>query len=238
MRPNDFKIKSRVRFSEVDPDRKMRIPAIINWLQDTGTAQSEALGVGFEYCLEHGKAWILSHWQVVIEEYPKLDQEITIYTWASGFDKFFGYRNYAVQDEEGRILLKATALWIYMDIRKQRPAKPDEHEIQAYGVGDPLEMDYAPRKIKAGEQGEKLPEFPVRRSDIDTNNHVNNCQYIRMALDVLPEEKSWKEIRAEYKKSAVLGDYIYPEVRVEESRTLVTLKNKEGQIYALVEFFE
>ena len=48
--------------------------------------------------------------------------------------------------------------------------------------------------------------FPVRRYHIDTNEHVNNCQYVQMAMEMLPGDINVRQLRVDYKKSAVLGD--------------------------------
>ena len=76
------------------------------------------------------------------------------------------------------------------------------------------------------------------RCQIDTNEHVNNCQYIQMALEVMPECGHVKKIRVEYKKSAVLGDWIYPRVAIDEERKTVELCTADGAPYAVVEFKE
>ena len=57
----------------------------------------------------------------------------------------------------------------------------------------------------------KKAPFPVRKYHIDTNEHVNNCQYVQMALEVLPRDILVSQVRVDYKKSAVLGDKIFPE---------------------------
>lgn len=41
--------------------------------------------------------------------------------------------------------------------------------------------------------------FPVRKYHIDTNNHVNNCQYVQMAMEVLREDMRIRQVRVEYK---------------------------------------
>ena len=89
-----------------------------------------------------------------------------------------------------------------------------------------------PKELEDGES------FPVRRHQIDTNEHVNNCQYIQMAIDVVPECERAGQIRVEYKKSAVMGDIIYPKMAVEEQRKIVELCDAEGNPYAVVEFKE
>ena len=65
---------------------------------------------------------------------------------------------------------------------------------------------------------------------------MNNCQYIRIAADYLPEDFKIHQMRAEYKKQAVLGDVFYPAVKVEEKNVTVALSAEDGKPYAIVEF--
>ena len=75
----------------------------------------------------------------------------------------------------------------------------------------------------------------MRRYHIDTNEHVNNCQYVQMAMEMLPGDISVHQLRVDYKKSAVLGDMIFPKVSEEAERTVVELCDETGKPYAVVE---
>ena len=233
---NEYTIRSRVRFSEIDHTRKMTLPGIINYFQDCSIFQSEEIGYGLEYLNKQKKAWMLSAWQIVIERYPKLGEEITVSTWASGFKGICGDRNFCMRDEAGEITAGANSLWVYMDLQKGRPAKPEADEVEAYGVSKPLGMERAPRKIDIPENMTELQSFPVRRYHIDTNEHVNNCQYVQMAKEVYEGEEPIRQVRAEYKKSAVYNDIIMPRAGREDNRTVVELCNVKGQTFATVEF--
>ncbi len=235
-RVNEYTIRSRVRFSEIDHTRKMTLPGIINCFQDCSIFQSEEIGYGLEYLNKQKKAWMLSAWQIVIERYPKLGEEITVSTWASGFKGICGDRNFCMRDEAGEITACANSLWVYMDLQKGRPAKPEADEVEAYGVSKPLGMERAPRKIDIPENMTELQSFPVRRYHIDTNEHVNNCQYVQMAKEVYEGEEPIRQVRAEYKKSAVYNDIIMPRAGREDNRTVVELCNVKGQTFATVEF--
>ena len=103
-----------------------------------------------------------------------------------------------------------------------------EHKIKI----DPKYFDDVAKGIKT---------FEVRKSNIDTNCHVNNGQYIQMAQEYLPEDFCVESIRVSYKKSAVLGDVIYPFVSGEnvlnnKKRFVVDLQNSENSTFAAVEF--
>ena len=78
--------------------------------------------------------------------------------------------------------------------------------------------------------------FPVRKYHIDTNEHVNNCQYVQMAKEVYEGEEPIRQIRAEYKKSAVYKDIIVLKIGRKENRTVVELCGEQGQTFAAVEF--
>ena len=75
----------------------------------------------------------------------------------------------------------------------------------------------------------------MRRAHIDTNEHVNNSQYIQMVMDVLPGEMEVHKLRVDYKKSAVMGDIIFPKVSRAEGRTVVELCDEAGHAYVVAE---
>ena len=69
---------------------------------------------------------------------------------------------------------------------------------------------------------------------MDTNHHVNNAQYMAIAGEALPENLKIREVRAEYKKAAVLGDVMIPRISREEDGYTVVLCSQEDMIYAVV----
>lgn len=233
-----YTFESRVRFSEIGPSGYMTLPAIVNYFQDCSTLQSEDLGVGASTVEIVRKVWILSAWQIEVERYPVMGEHIRIITWSTGFEGLYGKRNFVMETAEGERLAWANSVWVYMDIDKGRPARPDEELKQIYGAETPLDVEFAPRKIDLPKELEVREGFPVRRQQIDTNNHVNNCQYIQMALEVLPECGRGKKIRVEYKKSAVFGDMICPKVAIESDRKVVELCGADDSIFAVVEIKE
>ena len=204
MRDNQYTTEGRIRFSEVDHTRRITLPGIVNYFQDCSTFQSEDLGLGIMHCSERKRAWILSSWQVVVERYPEIGEKIQTSTWATDFKGLFGERNFCMTDENGNDVAYANSLWVYMDIERGRPARPDESEIAPYGTGE--------------------------------NEHVNNCQYVQMALESLPKDKEVHQMRVEYKKSAVYGDMIYPRIAAEDDRTVVELCDENAKPYAVIEF--
>ncbi len=230
-----YAFDSRIRYSEIDHNEKITLPGIINYFQDCSIFHSESIGFGVGRLKEEERGWVLSGWQIVVERYPALGEAVKVCTWPTSFKGVLGERNFLMMDENGAHAAYANSVWAYMDRKKGRPVKPVEEEIRAYGMEEPLIMDYAPRKISLPAKSREGESFPVRKYHIDTNEHVNNCQYVQMALEVLEEEMKVRQLRVEYKKSAVYGDRIFPKIAREEERTVVELCDMEGGLFAVVE---
>lgn len=231
-----YSFNSRVRYSEVDKDKKLDLFSIINYFQDCSTFHSEDIGKGLEYLQKSKRVWLMNAWQIMINRFPTLGEEITTSTWAYDFKSMYGYRNFMIQDVNNQVAAVANSIWVYMDTDNNRPVKVNEEDISGYIPEERFDMEYTPRKILIPKNLTTLEGFPVIRSNIDTNNHVNNGQYIKMAEEFLPAGYHFKQMRAEYRKSAVLGDVITPMVCNDHNIYTVVLANKNGTPYTIIEF--
>ena len=231
-----YKMEGRVRYSECGIDNKIKTAAIINYFQDCTTENSETIGVGHEYLVKRHRAWILNSWQVEIMRRPNVRESIEVSTWATGFKGVFGPRDFCMKTAEGEELARAHSLWVYIDTESGRPVKPTEEEIAVYEVEEAIPMEEVSRKIKLPESAIEVDTFPVHKYHIDTNAHVNNSKYIELACEVLPENFEVQKLRVEYKKAAVMGDEMILKQVIEHQRVVAELCDKEGGIYAIVEF--
>jgi acyl-ACP thioesterase len=227
----------------VDEKRQLSLTAMVNYLQDCSTFQSEDLGRGLEYLEAQHKAWLLSSWQIVIERLPKLGEKIRVGTWPYEFKAMYGYRNFIIEGMDGEPLVKADAVWFLYDTESGRPLKVQEEDIRCYYTGEHerLVMPEAPRKIRIPETYITGAPVTVMAHHIDTNHHVNNAKYIGIAREsLLPflaegeEEPELSELRVEYKKAAVLGDVMIPRISREDDIYTVVLSSTEGHPYAVV----
>lgn len=233
-----YEFHSHVRYSECGEDGRLSLKAVVDYFQDTATFQGEHLGIGVGYLKKQNIAWILTSWQIITDHFPKLAEPVTAQTWAYDFKNFYGLRNLVLLDGEGRKAAWANSVWVLMDMKRMRPVKVPPLLLEKYGSDEPLEMEYAPRKIKEPETGEEMTPFAVVKTHLDTNHHVNNGQYIEMARTYLPEKFDLYETRVEYKAQAHLGDLICPKVCTEDGVVTVLLRDEEGRSYCVVRFAE
>lgn len=233
-----FSFTSRIRFSETDTKEQLALPSIINYFQDCSEFHSQSVGSGAGSLGQY--AWVLNAWQIVINRYPKRNETITIGTKPHKFKGIEGHRNFIIKNEQDETLVYANSIWTYFDMNKLRPAKITQDQFDCYTLEEPLDMEYAPRKINITDiEISTLPtiyQTTVQRSQLDMFGHMNNCQYVSIAYNCLPEDDTVHQVRVEYKKSALLHDEILVKQFVTEERIVVLLTNASEDIFAIVEF--
>ena len=228
--------ESKIRYSECDASRKLSSDALLNYFQDCSTFQSEELGVGFGYLIPRNLVWVLASWQIVVHRYPQMGESVIVGTFPYDFKGFLGYRNFLMKTKAGEILAEANSLWTLLRFDTMKPVNPEAELLEKYTIEPKLDMDYAARKIQLGDNVVKCEPVIVRRQHLDSNQHVNNGQYISIAKEYLPESFEIFQIRAEYKKQAHLHDVLIPCVLQEENRVAVSLQDEKGTVYMNAEF--
>ena len=234
-----YSFNSRVRYSELDHRTEaLNCSSIINYFQDCSTFQSEDINRGLSYLQSNNRVWLLNGWQLNILKPAHLGENIIVGTWAYDFKGFYGYRNFIMKDEKENVLAVANSLWVYLDTSTGKPTRipPDYAVTSGYGMEAPYPMENAQRKIEMPEVFHTLPPFSIIKSNIDSYNHVNNGQYIKMAEEYLPDHFYVQAMRAEYRMQAVLGDMIVPLISAENDHYTIALTDASNKPYAMIEF--
>ena len=99
-------------------------------------------------------------------------------------------------------------------------------------------MPPTPRKIALEGNAVDGPAILVSQQHLDTNKHVNNAQYVLMAVDTLVAlgySHKLRRIVVQYRSQARLGDTITPQVYTDETGFSVVLKDAESStVFATV----
>lgn len=243
-----FSFTSKVRYSEVDAHLRLTIPALVDYLQDCSTFHGEAVGRGFDHIARTQRAWLLAGWEIVIDRMPCFGEEIRVSTWATGFKGLLASRNFTVCAAGnagcGQPLVRADSRWFMFDAVAGKPIRIPEEESGPY-LPDvehdaPLDLPRFPRHIRADGSGEAAAPVTVTTAHIDTNHHVNNAQYVSMALGALPEgtAERVRRLDVQYREAAKLGDMVFPHVHEAPDGRIVTLDDGAGAAYAVVRLEE
>ena len=239
-----YTFKSTVRFSETGKDSKLTIPHLISYFQDCSTLHGNKAGLDRKKLIKMERAWFLSSWQIVINKRPGIDEKIEVETRAYEIRGFYGLRNFIMYNEAKEVCAYANSIWFYVDTKKGRPVKYEQKEGTGFEIDEEFPMEKADRKIIIPENADKTikgDRLKVRESHLDSNYHMNNREYVRIALDFMPDSfdiDDLRQIRVEYKKAAVLDEIMVPVYYfdVENKKIFVSLENEAGENFAKVEF--
>ena len=231
-----YQYQTRIRYSELDEFGHLKPEALLDYFQDCSTFQSEDLGIGVGYLKARNIVWVLSSWQIVAERYPLLGEIVMVGTQPYEFRSFMGFRNFVMEDAVGSRIAYANSLFSLIDIDTARPVRPTAEMLERYELGEKIDMDYAPRKIVIPEGAVQGEEITILPHHLDVNHHVNNGQFVRIAMDCLPKELHIHQLRVEYKKQVRLHEVLIPYVaRTEAGAYVVVLKNREDEVCCVVE---
>mgnify|MGYP004450091831 FL=1 len=230
-----YEYKARVGFSNVGPDHKLKMYALMNILQDATCFHSDSIGYGVEYLAPQGMGWFVTNYEVHVKRMPYYGQEVTVRTYAISFRGMLGNRCFEVLDDTGEVIAYAASMWVLMDLKRLAPVRVPQEMIEAYQVDPALPYHFSNKKIRPVEGSKIVGSFVVDKMYIDTNSHMNNSIYIDVTSRFLPEGFYPGSIMINYKKAAQLDDELQIKVAVMEDGYQVLL-TKDDEIYTIVEF--
>lgn len=233
-----YSYNADISYSQCDCDGKLKLWNLANMFQDCSMKHSESLHVGMKELFEARKVWVLSRWQIVIDRLPDVGQNVMVGTWPTDFNRCIGTRNFVMKDDSGSIIACADSTWAFIDIDSMKPAKVGGRLTDAYTTETGLDMPYDRSRILTENMSEgKAGSFVAGKRYMDTNNHMNNAQYIYKAMEYIPEDMDVAQVRVEYKMSVMRNARVFVRTYSDDDRKyVVTFNNENDKIYALMEF--
>jgi len=218
----------QIRTYETDKNKILRIPTLLNIFQEAADGSARELGLGMEFCLERGLAWVGSNYHIKINRLPKIHENIKIQTWPSAEKMLGAIRDFVVYDENGEVMITASSQWILIDFEKKRPLSLKNNLPQYQVIPErALDTDFA--KIAEPESINCRREFTVRFDDIDINSHVNNAVYPLWASEAVDEEfrltHEPKEIEIAFKKECRYGEKVEALTQMEGTLSTTIIKS-------------
>lgn len=234
-----------IHYFSTDIKRNLRITSLMKYFEDIAILQSESLGVGLDYYEKEKCAWVMYKWDINIYKYPKFMDEIKIITIPNAYKKFYANRLFEVRNNKNELLADGNSIWIFLNTTTKRPSAIPELFGKLYKMNPDNEIinignPEAPINISF----EK--EFQVRYFDIDTNDHVNNVQYVEWALEAIPVEVknnfTLKRLKTIYKKEVNLGDRIKSQAGITENGNEIVcnhlISNNEKEVCVIETYWE
>ena len=233
-----YSLKYKVTTSTCDSKGQLKLYSALQMMQDCSEMWIDSEPGVKRYFTEQNMAQLLATRQVEIIRVPVFKEELTVTTSVYGMKPMFGFRNTFIYDAEGKPCFKTWSMGAFVDKSTGKLKRVDEATIGSMTLDPQLEMTYRDRRIiLPKEGGVSFKPVAVMKSDIDYNQHVNNANYIRMAMELLPDEFQPAGMRMEYRIAAKLGDELLPTLYRTDDTIIVSL-SVGNEVSAIIEFSE
>ena len=182
----------KVRIADSGGNGFLKLPSLLQMLQEIATEHAEVLGVDFKTISNDGLGWALSKIYLQINELPKWGTRVYIQTWPSDKEKISTFREFIARNEAGDILFEARSQWLLFDLNTRRIARMDrladfprltDKYACSHNKEEILERPHSPQTPYTTENSHSAGQC-----DIDLNGHVNNTVYMAWAIDTIPSE--------------------------------------------------
>ena len=231
-----YSLKYKVTTSTCDSEGRLKLYSALQMMQDCSEMWIDSEPGVKEYFAAQNMAQLLASRQVEIVRVPEYKEELTVTTSVYGMKPMFGFRNTYIYDAEGKPCYKTWSMGAFVDKANGKLKRVDDATIASMTLEPQLEMNYGDRRIILPREGGEAQEpYKVLRADIDYNKHMNNANYVRIAMELLPEGFEVKCLRVEYRVAAKLGDVLVPVVYNVEGRFIVALSVGDD-VSAIIEF--
>lgn len=231
-----YSLNYKVTTSTCDSEGKLKLYSALQMMQDCSEMWIDSEPQVKDYFARENMAQLLASRQVEIVRVPDFKEELTVTTSVYGMKPMFGFRNTFIYDAEGKPCYRTWSMGAFVDKAYGKLKRVDDTVAVSLLIEPQLEMDYKDRRIILPKtEGEVLEPVKVMRADIDYNKHLNNANYVRMAMELLPEDFEIKGLRVEYRVAAKLSDMLVPTIYKHDGVIIVSLSIGED-VSAIIEF--
>jgi acyl-ACP thioesterase len=184
-----FSTNRRVRLSDCGPDGLLRLDGVARYLQDIGSDDWDDVGSGSDL------TWVVRRTALRLVEggrWPSLGEWLSVTTWCGGIGAAWAERrtNLSIDDQ---VMIETASLWVPVN-RTGQPQRIPAYFLDLYGAAS------MGRKVSGKVTRTSPPDaasarpWPLRRSDVDIVDHVNNAAIWQAVTEVVEGPVSYAQL--------------------------------------------
>jgi acyl-ACP thioesterase len=180
--PDVFDRQWPLRVGDIDRTGRLRFDAACRHIQDIGSDHLRELG--FE---ETHPLWIVRRTMVDLIRPIEFQDMLRLRRWCSGTSNRWCEMRVRIDGKRGGGLMESEAFWININRETQGPARISDDFLEGLQrTTDEKRLRFkAYLKPEGREDATEIRDYPVRVSDIDLFDHMNNSVYWTVIEDYL-----------------------------------------------------
>ena len=208
--------------------------------QDIAGEHAEKLGLGEQFKIDNQFLYVVMRYKGYFLS-PLTEKKYTLVTYPTFPGPLQMYRYFYLLDENEEVVFYFISLWIMMDsitrrIKLAKPFKtqilsvlPDLESIAPISDETLSNFDYSEKELVW------VNEYQVKKEDIDSNGHMNNTIYFKIAQNVLPTF-SFTTFEIDFEKECFENEKIELWMAKEESSIIVVGKKEDSTLSFKIKF--
>ena len=231
-----YTLNYKVTTSCCDSEGKLKLYSALQMMQDCSEMWIDSEPEARKFFSDNNMTQLLATRQVEVVRVPRFKEDLTVTTSIYEVKPMYGFRNTFIRDAQGRPCYRTWSMGAFVDLATGKLARLSDEAIASLTLEPKQEMNYRGRRIILPKQdGTVLEPVQVMRADIDYNRHMNNANYVRVAMELLPEGFEVRDMRVEYRIAAKQGDRLTPTLYPIDGGHIVSL-DIDSQPSAIIEF--
>ena len=201
-----------VPLSQSDNQGLMSIPGAFALFMDMASEHAGYIGMGMDTILEKGLIWLVSKTKLVIHRRPAMFSKVTVTTWPGEGVKARSNRYYKME-QDGQLIMEAKNEWAIYHPATAKLKKMDEIYPEGLEIWPETVCDAPYLKLKDNfDDCTETSTSTVLSTDLDTSNHMNNVNYIRVVFGMFSStqlaEMDIAEVDISYKNQCYEGELL------------------------------
>ena len=128
-----FSYTFKVTKEDIDFNGHVNNVTYLSWMIDAATQHSQAVGSGYEKCLELGGTWVAKSHAIEYKKPAFENDELQMKTWIEEIGKIMSTRRYEItRPDDGAVILEGKTEWVFVNAKNMRPMKIPEGVIKGF----------------------------------------------------------------------------------------------------------
>ena len=223
-----FEKPIKITSFDVFPNGTAKPSALLRYMQQIAREDCDAVGCTYPFMRENNTVFVITKLGLELDRPLVSGETITIRTYNNRISGIIFDREYEFLSD-GEEIGHCSSFWVLVRYDNRSLVRPKDFPFDFVSYEKDCREVEVPRRLD-DEGVSPAAERVVRVSDLDENDHLNNCIYADVALDAVTGFDGLSEavtgVTILFRNEAKLGDVLQPSERRGDGNAFVKAYNK------------